>query len=94
MQITQEWLTSRGFVAEKILGYVLHLSDGPGDTELDILVGNFPFNGPCVTVYIGGFGVGTNAATQQDIDDLIRLLRGAIIDHPDEAWIDCDEEAE
>jgi hypothetical protein len=83
--VTTEWLESIGFKREPIVGFVRHLSDGPGRTRLRLLIGLFPFNSPAVTLYVGDFGVGTHALTRDEIAMLVRLFDGAPIDHPYEA---------
>lgn len=92
--ITKEWLEANGFARDPVglFGYSRLLSEGPGDSELRVNFGTYPFNDLCISIIVGGFGVVTNCANLADLKELIRLLDGGAIDHPHEAWFDGDEE--
>lgn len=87
LPLTPAWCEANGFSRDQFFGYVRELSEGPGDTTLLIAVGNYPTNALCCSVVVGGYGIVANVKGTADILTLIRLLDGAHLDHPYEAWI-------
>ena len=96
-ELTREWVEANGFKGPEIGMFHRKLSEGPDDSEVSLMIGTTPWNGFGVMLYMGGYGVLTNATTQEDVKELIRLLDGGRMDHPyieetdDELFDDGDE---
>ncbi len=90
--ITIEWLEQNGFSRDRFFGFIRELSTGPEEITLCIAVGTYPFNVPCVSLVVGGFGIVTKAGTPEDVLTLIRLMDGAPLDHPYSAEIEASDE--
>lgn len=94
MDISHEFCKSLGDTEIFLGAYSKTLSQGPEDSVVRITIGNTPWNGQGVMLYIGEYGVLTNADSQEDVMTLIRLLNGGRMDHPYIEEYDCDEEDE
>jgi hypothetical protein len=80
------WLLQHGFERDPVLGYKRKLSSrGPGEMNLTLIVGNFPFNKVFISLLVDGYVITSNAGTQKDILRLIDLFDDVVLSHPYEA---------
>jgi hypothetical protein len=85
VELTEEWLKQRGFEHDPAMGWSLLLAKGCRDAEVSIHFGNYPRNGQEFALCVSGYGIIPNVQTLEDVDTLIRLLKGAPMDHPYES---------
>lgn len=90
-QITLEWLQSLGFTKDEFFGMHKDVASGPDDTQVTVCVGTYPNNEPCVSIVIAGFGIVLRDLNRATIEQVLKLLEGCYIDHPDIADVDLSE---
>ena len=61
------------------------------DAAISLHFGNYPRNGQEFALCVSGYGAMPNLDSLADVDTLIRLFKGAPMDHPFEAEIDVEE---